>query len=475
MITHEKLNRRHTWQGLQAFISLNTGLLHLNRGHRPFIKDDLIPIAYNFLYQLLLFRMKERGPIEEALRELNHLLNFQIKEGEFKGNFPVFLHEYPNCERSFEIIFSLFPLYWIAKDFSNLIEPKLKAKLFKALEDGMVFVKKMEEGKEFSYILSLEIAALSYALGQLLDRKDWHQEGAKSLVFLAKRGGQECWGSPRSLSKMLIALHLVENEEIQEQWSTFRAYLNKSWYSEGRSYMGPSLSEHFEGENEEQTLYHLYMERRADLPISNFSPITSLEEELLLGGSPLYTQESASSLVFLGSYQWENTKSDDYAYSFFNLTGGSSWIKTGGNYPLKCSFKGVEQSHSFILQMGTETQIQMLSLNKLHLTFMKQPEQELDIAFFWNLSSQAELFIDGIKASMFQLNQKIEIKFPNHTLHLKFPNPSPHIWGQLMRKNRRSQLIEKDFHFTDGHLYFREVREIVDPIEIEIEIVPHSS
>jgi hypothetical protein len=119
MITHEKLNRRHTWQGLQAFISLNTGLLHLNRGHRPFLKDDLIPIAYNFLYQLLLFRMKERAPIEEALKELDHLLNFQIKEGEFKGNFPVFLHEYPNCERSFEIVFSLFPLYWIAKDFSN--------------------------------------------------------------------------------------------------------------------------------------------------------------------------------------------------------------------------------------------------------------------------------------------------------------------------------------------------------------------
>jgi hypothetical protein len=125
--------------------------------------------------------------------------------------------------------------------------------------------------------------------------------------------------------------------------------------------------------------------------------------------------------------------------------------------------------------MGTETQIQRLSENKLHLTFNKQPDQELDIAFFWDLSSRAELFIDGIKASMFQLNQKIEIKLPKHTLFLRFPNPSPHIWGQLMRKNRRTQLIEKDFHFTDGHLYFREVREIVEPIQIEIEIVSHCS
>lgn len=470
MKTVERQNRRKTLQELQAFKSANTGLIHLNRAKKPYVKDDLIPISYNFLYQLLLFRTKERTNIEEAFKELNHLLTFQIKEGPHRGNFPVYLHEYPECQRAFEILFSLFPLYWIAKDFTQLLEPNLRKKLYDALEMGIEFTENMARDKEFSYLLSMQIAALSFAIGSLMEKTEWIEKGSLMLERLAKRGAQECWGAPRNLSKMLASLHLISDPEQLKQWDFFFSYLNKTWVKDTLTYAGPSLSEHYEGVREENTLYHLFMERQTsdDLRL-NYSPITQLEEELLIGGEINLDELAPSTSVFLGPFQWDNIKSKTYCCSFFNLFEGS-WVKTGGYYPLKVALKKDKGLDDFILQMGSRTTVKVLDQNKILLTFEKEPEEELDVAFFWNLSSKAKFLIDGVKASMFQLHQSVEIQYESHTIAFKFLDPNQKVWGQLMRKNRRTQLLEQEAHFFDAHLYFREVEELTGPFQIELEI-----
>lgn len=471
MKTQLKVDRKKILDLLKPFLSAETDFLQLNPSQRPYARADTIPLSTNFLYLLLLFRTKDRAYIERAMKALDQLLYFQGQEGVTKGNFPVFLHQYPFCERYFEVIDSLFPLYWIAKEFSHILNPELREKLHRALELGICCIDSRDQGKNYSYLLSLQRGTLTYAVGTLLNNMDWQQKGASDLSKLANRGSQECWGSPRALSKMLIALELIMTLPEKQNWNSFWSYLKKTWHGEMSTYVGPALSEHFEKDHNEGTLYHHYMIRNFGTKSNlNFSPIILLEGELVTSDHDFDLEGVEDCSTALENYTWHTSHTPQTAYSFFNLN-ADYWVKTGGYYPLKIAFKNEQQVDSFVLQMGTHVSIKAVSLNKLLLTFNPQEGEDLEAYFFWNLSSKMEATIDGQKASSFTLDHPLELHFKSNLIRISFPDCPKNIWGQLMQRNRRTQLICEDYQTFDGHLYFREIKALEQPFQILLELL----
>ena len=71
--------------------SPRTGFVHLYYGNET--AADTIPIYENFCYVLALLFQKKGETVLEAKKLLARLLPFQIEE----GNFPIYLHDFPQC------------------------------------------------------------------------------------------------------------------------------------------------------------------------------------------------------------------------------------------------------------------------------------------------------------------------------------------------------------------------------------------
>ncbi|WP_194848437.1 hypothetical protein [Candidatus Neptunochlamydia vexilliferae] len=95
-------------QAARHYESPQTGLIHFcyeDEGSR-----ETIPLFENFCFCLALLRTFSKDNVEEAKERLERLLAFQLEE----GNFPTYLHQYPNRGWSRH---PFFPLQLISKHF----------------------------------------------------------------------------------------------------------------------------------------------------------------------------------------------------------------------------------------------------------------------------------------------------------------------------------------------------------------------
>jgi hypothetical protein len=101
--------------------SPQTGYVHLNYESEE--RHDTIPLLENFCFCLALFRSRIADNVLEGKALLEKLLVFEVD-----GNFPVYLHEYPQCkDRDFSLC--LLPVFhWLVADFKVALgEPLAQA------------------------------------------------------------------------------------------------------------------------------------------------------------------------------------------------------------------------------------------------------------------------------------------------------------------------------------------------------------
>ncbi len=460
----------------EKFVSPQTHFFHLNYSERPFIKGDGIALYHNFLFVYALLKNKERETIERAIDLLQKLLYFQVLEGANRGNFPRYIHEYPFVERQFEVVDVLLPLYWIYHEFGHILNQELAARLRKALTLGMESLIDLKNDREYSYILSVQLHSLLYALGKKLDRLDISQDALKHLQAAFLTGPNKYWGSCRHLSKLILFLQLIEKEQslfLDSFWS----YLKYVWHPQMQCFIGPALNEHYANHQVEPTLYHYVMSKASackSYPIFD----ADLLETLLIKNANIENNSVWSNKTYgLDPFSITQHADEKYAYSFFNLN-AKDWEKRGGFYPFRLISQNAGGLHdTFALQMGNFVQIEQVQENKILFTFENTEHPDLDIAFYYNLSSQLEVLTNGKKASMFNLSDPIILQSPHLKLVLSFPNSTPErgIWGQLMRQNRQSQMATQLLQSFDGHLYFRKTQKNdTAPFQIQLEILKNN-
>src|SRR5580693_298520 len=90
--------------------SPQTGYIHLN--YETDERHDTIPLLENFCFALALLRSRLSEHVLEAKALLEKLLSFEVD-----GNFPIYLHDFPQCkDRSLGL--SLLPIFhWALADF----------------------------------------------------------------------------------------------------------------------------------------------------------------------------------------------------------------------------------------------------------------------------------------------------------------------------------------------------------------------
>lgn len=102
--------------------SPETGFIHYSYENPN--SRDTIPLFENFCLVLSLFKTRMADHILEGKALLTKLLSFQVE-----GHFPVYLHEYPLC-RDLKLGSRIYPIiFWLLKDFSQVLGDSLRGKL----------------------------------------------------------------------------------------------------------------------------------------------------------------------------------------------------------------------------------------------------------------------------------------------------------------------------------------------------------
>ena len=120
-------------------ISPQTGFIHVFIENPYASRQDTIPFLENFLYVYALFRSKTVENIQEGKSFLEKLLAFEVK-----GNFPVYLHEFPNCKDGRLSSHLLPPLFYLLRDFSLALGEVYGIKLRSLASRIVDFLQKQE-------------------------------------------------------------------------------------------------------------------------------------------------------------------------------------------------------------------------------------------------------------------------------------------------------------------------------------------
>lgn len=446
----------NTLQAAQNFLSESTQWIQMSYEKRPFLRADSAPFYHNFIYAYILLNTKQRPEMEQGIQKLEHLMCFQVNALDFKVNFPRYLHQYPHCDRSFEILDICVPICKILQHFGHILPKELRSRIHQLVTDVMSSLIIWLDTHSAPYLLKIQMYALLIALGTLLKEAIWVEKGRFGLEQLFALGPHKTWGSVRHLSKMILFLGLIEGEAQPFYLQSFWNYLIQSWHSKLLAYQGASLNEHFYQNQPENTLYHLFMSDQFDLPRPALADADLMEAELLPTIKQVFDFQPTEHVQYtLNPFSVTQYSKDNYSISFFQME-KDQWEKRGGFYPLKIIMQGDATPDHFALEMGSFCTIRPLTCKQFELIF--EPEHELDVSFFINLASNVQVTLNGQKATMFNLEHPIDFIFKNFKISLTQPESQKGIWAQLLHNNRRSQLIKEFNHTYDAQLYLRNIQ-----------------
>lgn len=425
-------------------------------------------VSTHFLYALHLLRSKEREMMKRAFELIDQLTYFQSPLESSKGNFVVYMHQFPHVERQFESIDCLMSIFWILNDFSTVIDKKLKERLLSCACLSLKVLKQKIHEKKYSYLLSLQAACVLDAFSDTFVDLSLNSASESLLNTLSEVLFDPSWGCPRDQIKILIALSLLKNNQLKKFEHFFR-YMNQVWQKEQISYLGPSYGESFiKGQPKVEAIHLLISEIKGEIG-NDFPPLMALLVHL--SSSEVRKKLALSAeLVSQKTPNYEVIHHSRSCLAFFNLP-LEHWVKTGGYYPLKVLGQKVEgKLDQFVLQMGCPVKIEVLSDRELNLHFDTQGELEPEIYFFWNRAKHMQATVEEKKCTLFKGNQTFSLTSPCFKLEIKAITHSDVTWGQIMFCNRKYKVDAPLVDLQDQHLYYRFIKPLSSLFTLNLQI-----
>ncbi|MBS3904129.1 MAG: hypothetical protein KGZ39_02240 [Simkania sp.] len=373
-----------------------------------------IPLFENGCYVLALFRSRLSEDIAEGKALLERLLAFEIE-----GNFPVYLHEFPQC-RSRSIALDLLPLFvHIEKDFHHVLGESLKNKLQGVLKRILEYLDKEHEKLPFPAHLWLKREALKERC---------------TLVPFHPRSSVE-------LSSFLIALQLCTSYSDEQL-----AWLSAYWHQGLSMYCGPQGRESVLEHRPAPSLLDLFMAQwRGHVPER-----LKKDHPILLQASLIMPFTSAPSDCSHQEIPYEILQEES---PVFTALWGSD-----------------EEPCSLIVHEG-RAQATFRKTEEGTLISFRLPEQlpgdgdaRVEIGFFLNLDSAHLITIQGRRATTFHLGESVEIFTKQRqicSLHFRATEGEGAFFGHLSRANRPRQLAhrgERRFDVYDHWISLRTIR-----------------
>ena len=208
-------------------VSGQTGYLHLFSEAPNVVEQGTIPLLENMYYVLGLFRTRLSDPIIEGKLILEKLLSFEVE-----GNFPIYLHHFPNCKDRSVSLHMLPVFYYLLKDYRQVLGKDLTRKVEDLTDRIVAHAEKIRQEKALSF--GAEVKFLSFT---------------KQLVCKKPSSSQE-WG------EYLLALHMSEDpilveHELQKAARVWNAHLGL--------YIGEGRAHPQDGYFPKATLFDLFM------------------------------------------------------------------------------------------------------------------------------------------------------------------------------------------------------------------------
>ena len=381
-----------------------------------------IPVYENLLWALAHFQKRTQEGVQEGKRLVERLLSFQNSDGEF----PVYLHEFPEASDHFLGAHLFLPLWWIRSDFGSVLGGELLEQLSRCLKALSDALKRRYQEKRPRGLVALKVGAALFAM-----------EGSDAILkesALATASSSEI--ADLELAKDLRAPHLPS-------WPAL------SWHPRLQTYLGPAFKEMQEGAEPFVTLLEHMMGSTRVRELSHHHLAAAL-----IRSAPTPSQDTPKGI----------RQGECWGYSALGTEGEA-------HHP---------GFHLFRYLTEGEGRIDSLSLPPSHLKQASFVEGDDSIKFYLALSPtseaenkrEIELFVNvgpRISTSLFRLNEPVEIQFAKTTLTLTFRlhSGSGDFVGHLSRGNRPSQILKGEAF--DQVLSLRTLRRSRDAV-IELEI-----
>lgn len=457
------------WQSPQ------TGYIHYCYTLQDEVTHYPIPIYENLLFVLALMRSKTADNISDAKQLLQQILHFQSQEEQSKGNFPIYLHEYPFCKDYLWGAHLLPPLYWIYKNFHHVIGSELKQALKKSLLLLQTYCLKISKERKVPYPIQLKIATCAMALGPLIDQGEISEKGSALFQELQKNRDKAYWNSPSNLSELIIAFQMISPSLLECPEKKFWDHLKGTWHSKLTAYCGAGWKEYQNGKEPQVTLYDFFMGYVSgtyslrcfkDHPVQLQAALLQPIEEKI---SPFEKVLELEGVIH--GLPWKMIKQKEIAVSVMAKENSAVAIQEKAFAPLKILWGSPQRLHSLVCQGGTSDRIDFnLGENQIELYFsfsepaeVDHSEKSLEISFFIDEDIDTTISVENVVATTFRLNEELLISDGNIKFSLCFQIDSGFgdFFGHLMKSNRPSQLANTGvnrFTVYDWQIFLRTVQ-----------------
>lgn len=454
--------------------SKQTGFAHYYYGEAqpPY---DSIPLVENALFALALFRTRLMEQVQEAKALLTGLVGFQnLSANEELGNFPVYLHEYPQCSDSTLSLQLLPPFYWILRHFGNVLGVQLKNRLEEAARLALAHSLAAHRQKVFPYSIAVRLAGAQYAYGTLWKIPAWEQEGRGQLEELAKRQ-LDGWTSTKHLGELLLGLQMAYPSLPETIWRPLWDRMEETWHFQTGSYQGPCIREWQEREEPQASLFDLF----GGYFSGQFSRRATLLRPYHLYGAVLQQTQDRFHLnpppsIVKGHFKqqnWKNTTLPSLSYTLLEKKEPYNPSVDKTFTPFRLIWGDLHRTHSFVCQGGCYDQVEFSDDGSaVQLIFDLREElpgegikQKREIEFFVDFHPGVQFSLGGLSSSTFELGHEMKIELGGHQLSLVFDllDGEGAFLGHVMKGNRPSQIDlkgENRFQAYDWTIFLRTIR-----------------
>ncbi len=453
----------------ESRLSSQTDYIHLKYHALPDEIHYPIPVVENFLYALSLFRTRSIENITKAKTLIEKILYFQDKD----GNFPVYLHEYPESKDHYLAVQLLTPLYWIYHGFQQILGADLKKKLEISLTKLLKYCLVVHHDKNPPYFIRLRIATAAFAIGKLLNLEDLKLTGEKQLQEFDSIPKE--WFEPKYLADIVVSLQMVDPNLSQNFLKGFKEHLYQTWHFGLCSYSGPKMLEYQAGLEPEITLYDLIMgyfskkfSKRAlksdscHLLCALIQPINDEFKDFV----PLNEWSGQ-----IGIQEFSIRQDEQYSYAFTSQLQEWNPAQNKGFSPFKLIWGDANRLHTLVTEAGNSKAISFSkngnSLEFLfelsHLPELEDKEKSREVSFYFDLFEKTSVKIEGFTATTFKLGEEVQVEVDGFKFTLKFEleKGQGQFLGHFMRGNRPSQIANKGsqrFAAFDWQLFLRTIR-----------------
>ncbi|WP_068470371.1 hypothetical protein [Candidatus Protochlamydia phocaeensis] len=462
----------------RVFKSPQTGYIHYHHSNSLSLVHQTIPLYENALFILALLKSRLVDNIQEAKGLLNRILYFQCQEGEAAGNFPFYLHDFPNCFEPEQGVQLLAPFYWILKLFGHVLGHELKNRMEKSLSQLIEFALRAHQAKAFPYSLSVRLSAGLIACGILLKNEEWREKGHQAWLEMA----QSCdsWYATAHIADILIAFQMAE-ETLNGAWAFFGKFLRQTWHKQACCYIGPCVRELQEQEEPQVNLYDFFLgylygrfpQRAKKIGIAHL-------QASLIQPFSFHLEELELPYQIEGTYKkqkWMLSCRSTRAYTLLEKKekAGPSLDKT--YTPFRLVWGNELHAHTLVCQGGKYERMEFkLGSDELQTAqesvelffdfeqdFNYEGKEQRDICFYFDFHPDARIQIKEQASTTFELGQPITLRLNEQQLSLTFSlvQGEGDFLGHLARGNRPSQIKskeEKSFQTYDWVVFLRTIR-----------------